>query len=266
MKPRAPIALVIATSFLSCLSARAAEEIYVFKPLIYVFKNADAQEFSIKSGGLAVTVTKGREGHWLVFRSPATIRFDQEETLALQDEKLTWSNEGAARMKMKLSLISAPSLVSHAGKTATLLVSGSTQYFEKHADGSFQMHETPARPQPGPNPDGPYYQLTLSAQPAASAAGGLEITFRPDIAAVGAREKIPGVDLDVGKPILAIFQDELKFTAARGAWTALFCQSPGGSDYSLLVLLQVSPQDATAERTGQKLVPAARPAQPVGTP
>ena len=265
MKPRALIALVIANSILSCLSARAAEEIYVFKPLIYVFKNADAQKFSIKSGA-TVTATKGREGLWLAFRSPATIRFDQEETLALQDEKLTWSNEGAARMKMKLSLISAPSLVSHAGKTATILVGGSTQYFEKLADGNFGLHETPARPQPGPNPDGPYCQLTLSAQSAASAADGLEITFRPDIAAVGAREKIPGVDLDVGKPILAVFQDALKFTAARGAWTALFCQSPGGSDYSLLVLLQVSPQDPTAKRTGQKLVPAARPAQPVGTP
>jgi hypothetical protein len=47
---------------------------------------------------------------------------------------------------------------------------------------------------------------------------------------------------------------------------ALLCQSPGGSDYSLLVLLQVSSQDATAERAGQKLVPAARPAQPAGAP
>jgi hypothetical protein len=207
--------------------------------------------------------TREHGARWLVLPSPATLHFDQE-TLSLQGERFAWSNEGATRMK--LSLISAPSLVVHAGKTATILVGGSTQYFEKLADGGFRLNETPAHPQPGLNPDGPYCQLALSAQPAASAAGSLEITCRPDIAAVGAREKIPGVELDVGKPILAVFQDELKFTAARGAWTALFCQSPGGSDYSLLLLLKVSQQDATAERAGQKLVPAARPAQPAGAP
>ena len=261
MKPRALIALVIATSILSCLSARAAEEIYVFKPLIYVFKNADFREFTSESAMTAKTRDSG--ARWLVLPSPATLHFDQD-TLTLQGEKFTWSNEGVPHTKC--SMISAPDLVTHAGKIATLFVGGSTQYFEKLTDGSFQIHETPARPQPGSNPDGPYCQLTLSAQPAASAAGGLEITFRPDIAAVGAREKIPGVELDVGKPILAVFQDELKFTAARGAWTALFCQSPGGSDYSLLVLLKVSQQEATAERSGQKLVPAARPAPPADAP
>ena len=74
------------------------------------------------------------------------------------------------------------------------------------------------------------------------------------------------MDLDVGKPILATIKDEQTFTARLDAWTALFCRAPGGSDYSLLVLLQVSQQEATAEPAGQKLVPAARPAQPASAP
>jgi hypothetical protein len=76
---------------------------------------------------------------------------------------------------------------------------------------------------------------------------------------LASREKIPGVDLDVGKPILATIKDEQTFVARPGGLTALLCRAPGGSDYSLLVLLQVSPQDASAQSAGQKLFPSSQP-------
>jgi len=256
MNRRTVLALVLVASSLSSLPARAAEDAYVFKTLLYVLKNDGAHKFVVESGG-GIKVTKGREGHWLSFQSPVTIRFDQE-TLRLQGDTLVWSDE--AVMAKKISLLTMPTIVTPAGKPATMFIGGSTQYFEKLPDGNFRLDELPKD-----SSASPHCAITLLAEPGESATGILSVTFTADITAVAARDKIPGVELDVGKPVLVTFKDKLKFTAARDAWTALCYEAPSGSDYSLLLLLKVSQQDATAERAGQKLVPAG-PAPSAGTP
>jgi len=229
-----------------------AKDIYVFKPRIYVFKNSDFREF--KADSAAFTKTGESAPHWLILTSPTTLRFDRL-TLDLTREKFAWSD--ATLADKKFSLLTAPTVVTNIGQKATLWVGSPTQYFEKLPDGSFHLQELPKD-----SPASPHCTITLLARPDDTATGSLAVTFAADIAATGAREKIPGVDLDVGKPILAVFKDELKFTAPCDAWTALLCQSPGGSDYSLLLLLKVSQQEAPAAPAGQKLVPAPRPAPP----
>ena len=68
----------------------------------------------------------------------------------------------------------------------------------------------------------------------------------------------------MGKPILASFKDELKFTAKPGDWTCLFSQDPGGGDYGLLVLLKVSVNRAQAPEAVTPIQPRPGP-EPVRT-
>jgi len=233
------------------------KDVYVFRIQLLVAPNAGIRDI------VAESTSRSAGGEhiqpWQILSVPGTLRFDHW-TQVPTSEEFAWTS--ATLGTRKFSLISSPTMICRAGQKGSLSIGSTAQYFEKQADGSFRLHELPQDSRRGPHPDSPHYTLTLLARPDDTTPGGIAVTFASDILVLASREKIPGVDLDVGKPILATIKDEQTFTARSGAWTGLLCQSPGGSDYSLLVLLQVSSQDATAERAGQKLVPAARPAQP----
>jgi hypothetical protein len=235
MKLRTLFALIFAAAALPSLRAQAT---YACQTLIYVFKNADVRDITANSA--TFSTSEETKSHWLVLPSPTTIHFGRNTLiLELRGSKFAWSDKEATARKF--TLISAPSLINSAGQKATIFIGGDTQYFEKQADGSFRLQMLPKDSPKSPHPESPHYALTLNARPSDGAKSGWAITCIPDIVAVGAREKIPGVDLDVGKPILATFKDELNFTAQSDEWTALLCSAPGGSDYGLLILIKVGP-------------------------
>jgi hypothetical protein len=262
MKTRFPFSLILTAACAGLLPAPLhAQDVYVFRIQLLVAPSAGIHDTVAESTSLSATGEHTQR--WQILSVPGTLRFDHL-THAPASEEFAWTS--ATLGTRKFSLISAPTMRCRAGQKGSLFIGSAAQYFEKQADGSFRLHELPQDSRSIPQPDSPHYTLTLLARPDDTTPGSIAVTFASDILVLASREKIPGVDLDVGKPILATIKDEQTFTARSGAWTALLCRAPGGSDYSLLLLLQVSQQDATAASAGQKLVPAARPAQPTSAP
>jgi hypothetical protein len=251
--------------FLASLAAWSsplrAQDVYVFKIQLLVAPNAGIHDTAAESTSLSATGEHTQR--WQILSAPAALRFDHW-THAPTSEEFAWTV--ATLGTKKFSLLSAPTMICRADHRGTLFIGSATQYFEKRADGSFLLHEMPKDSPLSPHPDSPHYAIALLARPDDTAPGSLAVTFASDIVVLTSREKIPGVDLDIGKPVTATIKDEQTFTARLDAWNALLCRAPGGSDYSVLVLLQVSQQEATTERAGQKLVPTARPAPSAGVP
>ena len=262
MKTLFPFSLILTVACAGLLPATLrAKDLHVFETRFLVAPNAGIRDTAAESTSLSATGEHTQR--WQILSVPAAFRFDHW-TQVPTSEEFVWTV--ATLGTKKFSLISSPTMVGNAGQKATVFIGSSTQYFEKQADGSFLLLELPKDSRGSPQPNSPHYTLTLLARPDDTTPGSLAITFASDILVLASREKIPGVDLDVGKPVLATIKDEQTFTARSGAWTALLCRAPGGSDYSLLLLLKVTQAEANAERAGQKLVPASRPAPPTSAP
>ncbi len=227
MKPHCLIAALVAL-LPAVVSNLAAGPALRLETELYVFRNSDFHAVEIPGAAAAVIENRGR-----VFRSPATVRFDQE-TLSLAGPDFAWS--GGLNPPRGLSLIATPAVVLTPGTPVTILSTVPTQYLEKLADGTLQVRDIPAD-----SPDAPHCRLTFTLGPASDAAEELPLACDLDIATVGARENVAGVTLEVGKPVLARFNEKLNPTVRVGEWSALFLPAPNGSDYSMLVLLKVGP-------------------------
>ncbi len=61
-----------------------------------------------------------------------------------------------------------------------------------------------------------------------------------DIATMQGREKIPGIDLEVGRPITARFDKSVEFWSKKGEWFGIMADQEESGDYTLFLLLKVS--------------------------
>ena len=66
------------------------------------------------------------------------------------------------------------------------------------------------------------------------------ISCRMDIASLQGREKIPGIDLEVGRPITARVDKHVEFWARKGDWFGLMTDGNESGEYTLWMLLKVS--------------------------
>ena len=114
----------------------------------------------------------------------------------------------------------------------------SAEYFEKMPFGVFRLQHT------ADGPDGPHYDLKLSARPVAEHSTDYQIDCTVDAVVVGNRERIPGVDLDVGKPKLKSFHGKLSFQAGAGKWLCLFDSDQSTADYQLIIVLRATPEQS----------------------
>src|SRR5690606_21361284 len=105
------------------------------------------------------------------------------------------------------------------------------------------------------SPDAPHCRImyTLLAPDAVNLE--LRVSCTVNLATVAGREKIPGVNLDVGRPVLSRFEGHIESAVRADEWMALLLRSPNGSEYSLLLLLKVSPERASAHTSASGEAP-----------
>jgi len=226
MKPYSFIAGVAAFLLLSVSTLHAGENLRL-EARIYLLKNSDFHQMDIP-GATSTDTT-----HGIVFQPPATARFGQV-ALSLDGARPTWN--GGQTPPEQFNLIAVPTIILTIGQPVSITSFAPTQYFERVGDGSFQVRDIPAN-----SSEAPHCRLGFTISPAADAAEGLLLACNLDILTVCARDKIPGIALEVGKPRFAAFKEDLKYATRKGQWSALFLRAPNGSDYSMLVLLMVAP-------------------------
>ncbi len=202
-----------------------AGEDFTLETHIYVYRNSDFHVVKLP----AATATDATPA--MVFRSPAVAQFD-EEKLSLDGPRFAWS--GGRSPPDRFSLIAAPTVPLTPGKPVTLLSTAPIQYLERPANGILQVREIA-----GDSPEAPHCRLTFTIGPPNGAGKDLHLACDLDIATVVARQDVPGVVLDVGKPVLAQLKEKLDPMVRLDEWSAFHLQAPNRSDYSLLVLLKV---------------------------
>jgi hypothetical protein len=217
----------LATLLLPAISTLHATETLRLETRIFILKNADFHQVNIPGAGPT------DETHGTVFQPPVVAHFDQA-TLSLDGIQPTWN--GSKTPPESFDLIAAPTIILTTGQPVSISSTAPAQYFERLGDDNFQVREIPAN-----SPEAPHCRLKFMITPAVDAAESLLLACNLDIVTVATRTKIPGVALEIGKPLLATFKEDLKFTTRKAQWSALFLQAPNGSDFSLLVLLKVAP-------------------------
>jgi hypothetical protein len=226
MKPR--YSVTVCTALLLVAGARlSAGDQYKLETDTYVFRNSDFQTVTV-AGDSGANEKRPR-----FIRSPATIRFDRE-TLSLEGSHFAWN--GGRNPPDRFSLIATPAVQLRPGQPASLLFSAPVQYLEKLPDGTLQVRNI-NRDAPG----APHclFVFTLGAPDVASQ--DLRLACDLGIATITSREKVPGVELDVGRPVLTQSGEQLELALRPDEWSALLMQAPNGSDYSLLMLFKAVP-------------------------
>jgi hypothetical protein len=204
---------------------------------IYVLNKAGLKTSSAEPGvrimANALSVTGSQ---WPLFEAPLSMQIGQE-SVELQDSRFVRTDNHAP--PARLTAVGNYVFITRPEGTAEVRVGSSAEYFEKMPFGFFRLQHSADGP-----PDGPHYVMKLSARPVAENSTDYKIDCTVDAVVVGSREKIPGVDLDVGKPELKAFDGKLSFQAGAGKWLCLFDSVPNDSDYQLIIVLRARPNQS----------------------
>jgi len=231
MKLHRPVLLSLLALSACVPSMLAVAETVKFEAVLYLFKSKSIPRIDFSQ---ALRGRARRSGEGIVITPPATVVFDNEE-LAL-GSNYTWN--GGQTVPARFSETKLPVIVTAVGQAAMIRVVVPVQYLEKMPDGSLKVREVA-----GNLPDIPHYSLTLTATTAAEPPQGqaydLIVTCQMDIATMQGREKIPGIDLDVGRPITARFDKSVEFWSRKGEWFGIMADQEESGEYTLCLLLKV---------------------------
>lgn len=225
MKTRLPALILVALLPLSL--NLAAVEAYRLDLTVYVFNRGDFQTVELAEG----EATSGTYG--TIMRAPVTLQFD-DDALTLEGSAYSWS--GGARAPDWITQMGVPAMIMTPGKPLSVMSASPVQYLEPQPDGSLQVRQIP-----GNSPDAPHCRFGFTIGPAAAGGRELPLACDLDIATLAARAKVPGVALEVGKPVLARFTRKLDLMVRADEWTALLLPAPNGSDYQMLLLVKAAP-------------------------
>jgi hypothetical protein len=226
----------------SLSSVASASDTVKYELVLYVFKSSAVQRTYLSKG---IPGKPPLSGQALPFGQPATVNFDQDQ-LVLEGGKYTWN--GGRNPPLQFKVTEIPPIITALGQAATIRAVVPVQFLEKMPDGSLQV-----RTMSGDLKVTPHYQFILNVRPVTDVVYGndLVITCQMDIATVQGREKIPDIELEVGRPILARFDQTIELESKKDEWAGLLIPGPKGSDYTLLMLLKVSHTSDAPALTGK---------------
>jgi len=233
MKLSLPVSLLCLCSHLYLPATLSAAETAKFEAVLYLFRGNAISHIDFSS---ALKGLPARSGGGIVITPPATVLFDKEQ-LHMQGASYTW-NDGRG-VPAQFSETKLPAMVAPMGEAVTVRMAVPVQFLERTPDGTLKLREMA-----GDLPDTPHYVLTLGARPAADGPPGYDmiVSCRMDIATMQGREKIAGIDLDVGRPITARFDRHIEYWGRENEWFGLMSAQEESGDYGLFLLLKVITQ------------------------
>ncbi len=208
----------------------AGAETFKLETVLYVFRDADFAQVSV-DGTPAAGSGQGQS-----FAAPTRVAFDGH-VLELKEANYSWDGAGE-KAPASFSQVGMPTVMVQAAQKASFYSAMPMQYMEKGPGGDLQVRQLESGA-----PGVPHYQFTVEVRREAGEVQ-LAVSCQLQLAVMTGREKIPGVELDVGRPVLAQFEDEFRLRAPSNAWTGLLLRKPSGGNYSLVLLVRVAAQPA----------------------
>ena len=226
--------LLFATGVLSSVSSA---DVFQLDLEIYVFRNSDFAQITL-GHDMPVAEERGES-----FVTPAVVNFDQHSLKLAEGERI-WDEPGK-KAPAQLSLVSMPRLVVAPLQEASVLSSMPLQYMEKMSDGTLQVRNIESD-----SPEAPRYRLNFQVGKL-DETGLAPLSCQLEVVTVSGREKIAGVALDVGRPILARFTESFQQRVRPGDWSGHLLRRPQGGDYGLLFLFKVTRVAGATVATGE---------------
>jgi len=176
---------------------------------------------STKAGNISI----GALGHLQI--GQWTVTFDENGSLL-------WNGEPGPPAEANVELITEPRLHVIAGKKAMIMTRSLLQYFESTGDGLFALRTSGEEDAPG-------VELGCMVTPEKDNRVVLDIDLK--LTLMESREEIPGVKLDVGRPILLTREIATRLKIAQDQWALVSAQqvesASGEEGHFLLCLLRV---------------------------
>ena len=197
----------------------ATEKQYVFNIAIYQILT------NVTGNGLTTRTLPGVEGWVQVIHE----KLDNVE-LVMEGDAITWNGQPEPDNPRIMSL-AKPNIITQEGERATMVVGDeSVQYMTRREDGLFELH---TMPQP--------LGMKLSLLPAPSDRPGIincDLKFHYNW--IKDRERIEGVGLPVGKPVIADVGTSGNVMMELGKWSCL--QLSADSEGHIYVFIKATPQ------------------------
>ncbi|HEY3757606.1 MAG TPA: hypothetical protein VGL42_15745 [Opitutaceae bacterium] len=197
----------------------------------------DARLFVYRTGDFASVHLSGASplgsGPARLLRYPAAIQFDSE-SFTLGRMGFEWTHGDV--LPPQFTLVPIPPLLLHVSKPVVVDSSVPVQYLERQEDGTLKVREIPSE-----SPESPHIRVTFRRPYSEyiDAFSGITVRCGFDLATVAKRETLPGVSLDVGKPVIATVNQTCDISCQPEAWSAVSLLSPNENGLSLLLLIRV---------------------------
>lgn len=108
-----------------------------------------------------------------------------------------------------VDVISAPRLIARNGAKGEMRIEQQLQYFKANEDGTFSLEKLGEKNLPG---------LRIQTIAREKKDNTVDLTLSLSIRTVAARQKLEGVDLDVGEPILSTTAMNVQVVLQKGTW------------------------------------------------
>jgi hypothetical protein len=211
-----------------------AEEVYAIDVKILAVSSAGADEVAV------VGVTKrspepSSEKGPTVFGDVREVRVGDLSLTFDGGRKLLWNGQSEPPASAAVEVLSSPRLLTRAGERAVIRTGSRLEYFTKEDGGSFRLHVTEPESAPG-------VEFGCTVEPGGG--GSLTLDYDLKLVVMEGRETLPGVSLDVGKPILRARKVATRIRLKPGQWSVvsgqLLKEADGDEGDVLLVLLRVT--------------------------
>jgi hypothetical protein len=170
--------------------------------------------------------------------SGVTVSFREEGMF----DTLLWNGAEEPPEDCELELLSSPKVSTQEGKKAAVMSGSALQYFMPGENGCYTLHNTAEENCPY---DSPQLLFSFTPRTAEDASGQpmVELELELTLRSLEGREKLHGVGLDVGPPIIAVRSTASELRLAFDQWHLvsghLASNADGGKGDFLLVLLRV---------------------------
>lgn len=223
----------LAGLLLLCVSPAMAADAYVSDVEIISVAAGSAEDIAVV--GSRADVPTGDEEGPVVIGGIEEIRIDDLLITFDGGGKILWNGKSEPPADAGVESLMSPRLIARAGEPAMVVAATRLQYFQREGE-AWNLRVTEQDSAPG-------IEFGLTVEPAES--GMVVVDYDLKLTMMEGREKIEGVHLDVGRPVLRTTHVQSRVKFEPGQWIVisgkLFKEAKKKKGDFLLVLLKVEP-------------------------
>ena len=222
--------LLVILAMLIALPA-VAEDIYVIDAKVIAISAGESPDFHVEGGASGVSLGDGT----VYVLDTETLRIGDQTLLLDGEGRILWNDEPGLPEDAGIEILMSPRMKATAGQRAAVVIGTRLQYFHREGD-TWTLRFTKTDEAPG-------LEFGCTVEPD----GGelLHVDYDLKLTVMKAREKIEGVHLDVGRPIVRTQKTASRVKVRPGRWTVISARMVKEANREegdlLLVLLKVEP-------------------------